>query len=135
MLIILSEKNFRKNHKFWSKIAFFRFLWKKGLTTFSSRVQPSWDLSQTEEQILSFLKLYGISCGKLWKKSYGVLKSDHFFKRASFQNFYSFFWFDDSYVPLQYKNKPQLQKNKPHIITDDNENPTFTTGAKFVIIT
>ena len=28
-----------------------------------------------------------------------------------------------------------LQKNKPHIITDGNENPTFTTVVKFVIIT
>ena len=28
-----------------------------------------------------------------------------------------------------------LQKNKPHIITDGDENPSFTTWAKFVIIT
>ena len=102
--LIISIKNFFwKTIIFRRKIAFCCNLLKKGLTTSKRRGPPSWDPSQMKELIFGFLKMVYMCCGKLWKKSCGVLKWDRFSKRAIFQNFYSSFYFDDSYESLNKK--------------------------------
>ena len=78
------QKFFLKNHNFSSKNRLFK---KKGLTAFKLICPHGWDPSQMKEQIFGFPKMVYISCGKLWKNSCGVLKWDHFSKRAIFQKF------------------------------------------------
>ena len=79
------SKIFLKTHNFWSKNRLFQ---KKGLKTFKHRVPPSWDPSQMKELILSFLNQLSLTCGKLWKKSCGILKWGLFSKIFMFfENF------------------------------------------------
>ena len=53
LAIILGEKKFSKNHKFWSKIEFESL---KGLKNDLLRGPPGWNLSQKKEEVLFYWK-------------------------------------------------------------------------------